>query len=44
MRMGTRGPESGALQMISNAAVAFVYDMARALALVAFANHGVRRR
>jgi GT2 family glycosyltransferase len=44
LRMTRNAPDQSIRTMIDNTAVAFVYDLARALALVAFARHGVRRR
>jgi len=43
-RMSGRIAPSSAREIAGNAAVAFVYDLARAVAIVAFAGHGVRRR
>jgi hypothetical protein len=43
-RMSGRAGRSGVREIAGNAVVAFVYDLARAVALVAFAGHGIRRR
>ena len=44
VRMTVNHGHWGAQQLAGDAAVAFVYDLARALALVTFASHGVRRK
>jgi GT2 family glycosyltransferase len=44
VRMSAAAGKWDARQLLENAAVAFVYDMARACALVTFAEHSVRRR
>ncbi len=43
-RMSARVGRWNPREVADNVVVAFVYDMARALALVSFAGHGVRRR
>jgi glycosyltransferase involved in cell wall biosynthesis len=43
-RMSGRATQRNSREIADNAIVAFVYDLARAVALIAFAGYGVRRR